>query len=83
MSLTGFEDDPHDLTLLDKVNLLQLALISTATGDPCPEGFDYSDTRLELLRLADIKNKLPDYVKRHRDLELLLAIHQGEVRHIC
>ena len=69
MSLTDFEDDPHELTLLDKVDLLQLALISRATGDESPEGFDYSDTRRELLKISDVNERLPSYVKRHRDLE--------------
>ena len=67
MSFTAFDDAPHDLMLLDKVTLLQEALISTATQDPYPEGFDYPSTRRELLQHTDIKDKLPDYVKRCRD----------------
>ncbi len=56
MSFTAFDDAPHDLMLLDKVTLLQEALISTATQDPYPEGFDYPSTRRELLQHTDIKD---------------------------
>lgn len=68
MSSLDFDSDPHELTVLDKIILLQQTLISQATQDPYPEGFDYPDTRREMLQRTDIKDKIPDYVKRYRDL---------------
>lgn len=61
------KDDPYEWTLLDRVRLMQEALIATATQDPYPEGFDYTATRREFLQSSAIKDRLPDYVKRCRD----------------
>ncbi|WP_454016964.1 abortive infection family protein [Azospirillum sp. Marseille-Q6669] len=61
-------DEREECTVLDNVIRLQNSLVSCATGG----GFDggdpvYQRLRRELLDRADIRDKVPDYVRRSRD----------------
>lgn len=63
-------DDVSEQTLMDKVVRLQDGLVSFSTGG----GFDGNDAtyrrlRREMLDNADVKDKLPDFVRRYRDLD--------------
>ena len=67
------EDDvdpfADDQTLLDKVTFLQNGLIAQATGSSFPGGNQaYLDLRRELGTGADVKSRLPDFVRRCRSL---------------
>ena len=62
-------DEMLDETILEKVERMQDALVSFATGgrfdgdDP-----EYKKLRSELLERADVREKLPKLVRRYRDL---------------
>jgi hypothetical protein len=67
------EDDvapfADDQTLLDKVTFLQNGLIAQATGRSFVGGNQaYLDLRRELSTDADVKSRLPDFVRRCRSL---------------
>jgi hypothetical protein len=62
-------DSEGEQSLLEKVQRLQDSLVAFSTGGQ----FDGSDSvyqrlRRELLERADIRDKVPDFVRRHRDL---------------
>ncbi len=62
-------DDVAEQTVMDKVVRLQDSLVSFSTGDNF-DGDDktYKRLRRELIEKADIRDKLPDFVRRYRDL---------------
>ena len=63
------QDDHEERTFLDKVLRLQNGLIGCATGGGFDGGDDvYRRLRHELLDRRDVAGKLPDFVRRNRDL---------------
>jgi hypothetical protein len=61
--------DTEEKSLLEKVQRLQDGLVAFATGGKF-DGHDpvYQRLRRELLERADVRDKLPDFVRRYRDL---------------
>jgi len=63
------DGDASEKTILDKVLRLQDSLVSFSTGGAFDgEDVEYQRLRRELIARADIKNKIPDFVRRYRDL---------------
>jgi hypothetical protein len=72
-----------DQTLLDKVTFLQNGLIAQATGSSFPGGNQaYLDLRRELGTGADVKSRLPDFVRRCRSLGEFWSFIQRSTAHI-
>jgi hypothetical protein len=77
------EDDvdpfENDQTLLDKVAFLQNGLIAQATGSDFAGGNQaYLDLRRELGTDADIKSRLPEFVRRCRGLREFWSFIQAQ-----
>jgi len=64
-----FDQDITEITLLDKVIRLQDGLVSQATGGGFDGGDDtYKRLRTEVLQRIELRELLPDFVRRNRDL---------------
>jgi len=62
-------DDFDEQSWLDKVTRLQDGLVAFSTGGKFDGGdYVYQRLRRELLEQPDIRDKFPEYVRRHRDL---------------
>jgi hypothetical protein len=75
-------DDVSEQTPLDKVQRLQDALVVFATGGAF-EGDDpaYQRLRRELLEQADIRDKMPEFVRRCRDLGQFWQFIKSKFKH--
>ena len=63
------DNDVSEKTILDKVLRLQDSLVSFSTGGAFDgEDAEYQRLRRELTARTDIKSKIPDFVRRYRDL---------------
>jgi hypothetical protein len=63
----GLSDLQEELTLLQKVDALQEALVASATSDEGDTSV-YAPLRQELMAIPTVKELLPDYVTRYRHL---------------
>lgn len=68
-----------DLILLDKVVKFQDALVSFSTGSNF-EG-NYSELRSDLINIPQIKDKLPDFVRKYRDLSQYWQFIKRQFQH--
>lgn len=71
------ETDLFEETLLDKVTRLQNGLIAHATGNSY-DGLEYQELRHFFASRSDTKTKLPDFVRRCRDLAQFWAFIKYE-----
>jgi hypothetical protein len=72
----------EDESPLEKVQRLQGQLVSFATGGKFDGGDPvYRRLRRELLERGDIRNKIPDFVRRYRDLGQFWQFIKSKLRH--
>ncbi len=75
-------DDVLEQTMLDKVQRLQDGLVASATGGTF-EGGDivYQRLRRELMARTDVRDKVPEFVQRYRDLGQVWQFMKNRFQH--
>lgn len=76
------DNDPSEQTLLDKVQRMQDGLVSFSTGNDFDGGdTTYQRLRQEILDQYQISNKLPDFIRRYRNLNQFWQFIKHEYGH--
>lgn len=75
-------DDPSEQSTLDKVVRLQDGLVSLSTGGTfAGDDATYQRLRRELVERPDVRSKIPDFVRRYRDLGQFWQFIKHEFAH--
>lgn len=70
-------DDASDLTALEQVEAVKATLISRATGLDADDGW-YRDLRMELIQNAEVRDRLPSFIRTCRSLEEFWSLIKAE-----